>query len=188
MDSFSEVTVLFSGGIDSTALIALYLSRDIAVNGIHFDYGQPSFLGEKRAVQYVSAYYQISVETVRLGLAIGDVKGEYHCRNALLLMSAAGILSSNSARFAVGIHSGTPYYDCSSAFLKDVQKVFDGYFNGCVQVEAPFLELSKKDIIEICKIHDVPIGLTYSCERHSESPCGKCLSCIDRELLAYESL
>jgi tRNA U34 2-thiouridine synthase MnmA/TrmU len=39
MQKPSEVHVLLSGGIiDSTALVAFCLSRDIAVRGVHFNY------------------------------------------------------------------------------------------------------------------------------------------------------
>lgn len=186
MQKLSEVHILLSGGIDSTALVAFYLSRDIAVRGVHFNYGQPSFRGEQRAVQQVSSYYGIPVTTISLGLSIASDQGEYHCRNAILLLSAVGILPTKSARFAIGIHAGTPYYDCSNAFVDHLQKLLDGYFNGSVRVEAPFLEFTKGDILELCKALSVPVNLTYSCERNSDTPCGECLSCIDRKVLDDE--
>ncbi len=187
MQKLPEVNVLLSGGIDSTALVAFYLSRDIAVKGVHFKYGQPSFRGEQRAVQQVSSYYKIPVTTISLGLSIASDQGEYYCRNAILLLSAVSIFAAKSARFAIGIHAGTPYYDCSNAFGDDLQKLLDGYFNGSVRVEAPFLEFTKGDILELCKALSVPVNLTYSCERNSDTPCGECLSCIDRKVLDDES-
>lgn len=179
----AEVNLLMSGGIDSTALVAFYLSRDVLVKGFHFNYGHPSFAAEKRAVEKISSHYKISVSTIDLGLSIASNKGEYYCRNATLLFSAASISSSKSARFAIGIHKGTPYYDCSNAFVDDIQRIFDGYFNGSVQIEAPFLELTKGEILSLCNELKVPVEITYSCERNSDSPCGECLSCIDRRVL-----
>ena len=83
-------------------------------------------------------------------------------------------------RNAIGIHSCTPYYDCSQSFVNDIQRLFDGYFNGSIQVEAPFLELTKGEILSLCDKLKVPVEITYSCERSSDIPCGECLSCIDR--------
>ncbi len=178
--SLPEVNLLLSGGIDSTALAAFYLSRGVLVKGFHFNYGHPSFAGEKRAVEKISSHYKIVVTTIDLGLQIFSNKGEYRCRNATLLLSAASISFSKSARFAIGIHSCTPYYDCSQSFVNDIQRLFDGYFNGSIQVEAPFLELTKGEILSLCDKLKVPVEITYSCERSSDIPCGECLSCIDR--------
>lgn len=187
MQQPTEVNVLLSGGIDSTALVSFYLARDIAVKGIHFNYGQPCFRGEQRAVQQVSSYYKISTKTISLGFSIANNQGEYHCRNAILLLSAASISLAKPARFVIGIHANAPYYDCSKAFIENIQKLLDGYFNGSAQVETPFLEFTKKDIIELCKALNVPVNLTFSCERNSDIPCGKCLSCTDRRMLDNES-
>lgn len=178
-----EVNLLLSGGIDSTALVAFYLSRGLLVKGFHFNYGHPSFAAEKRAVEKISSHYKIPVTEIDLGLSIVSNKGEYYCRNATLLFSAASISSSKSARFAIGIHKGTPYYDCSKAFVDDIQRIFDGYFSGSVQIEAPFLELTKSEILSLCGELKVPVEITYSCERSSDIPCGECSSCIDRRVL-----
>jgi 7-cyano-7-deazaguanine synthase len=181
--SLLEVNLLLSGGIDSTALVGFYLSQDVLVKGFHFNYGHPSFAAEKRAVEKVASHYKIPVSTIDLGLPIASNKGEYYCRNAILLLSAASISSSTSARFAIGIHQGTPYYDCSKDFVDDIQRIFDGYFNGSFQVEAPFLKLTKGQILSLCNDLKVPIEITYSCERSSDVPCKKCPSCIDRRVL-----
>lgn len=181
LQSDAQVNVLLGGGIDSTALIAFYLSRGSSVRGIHFNYNQPSFKGESHAVLALTQHYDIPLTAIDLGLQIACTQGEYHCRNAILLFSAASILPSKKGRFAIGIHAGTPYYDCSKKFVEDMQRVFDGYFAGSVQIEAPFVEFTKKDVFKYCKIAKVPINLTFSCERRGDIPCGECPSCLDRK-------
>lgn len=171
------------GGIDSAALIAFYLSRGSTVRGIHFNYNQPSFKGERRAVTALAQHYNIPLTTIDLGLTIACTQGEYHCRNATLLLTAASFLPTKLGRFALGIHAGTPYYDCSRTFILDIQRIFDGYFAGSIQVEAPFIEFTKKDVFKYCKLAQAPTHLTFSCERSSDIPCGKCLSCLDRRAL-----
>lgn len=181
--SDAQVNLLLGGGIDSAALIAFYISRGSTVQGIHFNYNQPSFEGERCAVLALAQYYNISLNTIDLGLKIACTQGEYHCRNATLLLASASILPTKQSRFAIGIHAGTPYYDCSQAFLEDIQRILNGYFAGSVQVEAPFIEFTKKDIFKYCQIAKVPIEITFSCERHGAIPCGECPSCLDRRAL-----
>lgn len=100
-------------------------------------------------------------------------------RNALFILvtSALGI---SPARIALGIHSGSEYYDCTKDFLDDFQKILDGYFTGVVKVEAPFIDFTKLDILEYCKKYKIPVELTYSCFRQNYPPCGICSSCLDR--------
>jgi 7-cyano-7-deazaguanine synthase len=84
---------------------------------------------------------------------------------------------------AIGIHSGLPYYDCGEGFVAAVQAIVDGYSAGSLKIGAPFLEWDKPTIWAFCKKHKIPIHLTYSCEKGGRAPCGKCLSCKDREAL-----
>jgi 7-cyano-7-deazaguanine synthase len=52
-----------------------------------------------------------------------------------------------------------------------------------VQLDAPFAHATKQEVYELCRAHRVPLAMTYSCERRSRRPCGKCPSCIDRRRL-----
>ncbi len=177
------INLLLGGGIDSAALIAYYLSRGATVRGIHFNYGQPSIEGERRSVLALSQHYRIYVTTVELGFSMVSTQGEYHCRNATMLLAAASIFSTKGGIFSIGIHSGTAYYDCSQLFMVDIQRLFEGYFAGVIQVEAPFLEFTKKNIFEFCHLNKVPVEITFSCERRGDYPCGECPSCGDRRML-----
>jgi 7-cyano-7-deazaguanine synthase len=179
----TQIYLLLGGGTDSAALIPFYLRQQVSIQAIHFNYGQPSFAGEDRAVSKIADHYKIPLSKLNLGFQPKCTKGEYHSRNAILLLSAASIVADRKGRVAIGIHSGTPYYDCSAGFLSDIQRVFDGYFNGLIQVEAPFLNFSKQDIYQYCKLTNVPTHMTFSCEQLSDRACGQCPSCLDRRML-----
>jgi len=181
--SKSTIHLLLGGGIDSSALVPFYLPRGADIKGIHFNYGQPSFDGEHRSIVALSRYYEIPVTTINLGLSITNTNGEYHCRNATLIFAAASILPNEPGILSVGIHAGTPYYDCSLSFLKDIQRLLDGYFGGSIQIEAPFLKFTKQDIYNFCHEKKIPVEITFSCEYQSNVPCGECPSCIDRRML-----
>jgi 7-cyano-7-deazaguanine synthase len=113
-------------------------------------------------------------------MRLSSIDGEFSGRNAVLLL-AAGALMPASASLVLGIHSGTPYYDCTNAFLDDVNRLFDGYFGGTMPVDAPFVGFGKHQVYEYAQRAHVPLDLTFSCERTSGAPCGDCPSCLDRE-------
>jgi 7-cyano-7-deazaguanine synthase len=84
---------------------------------------------------------------------------------------------------ALGVHAGTPYIDCSQEFIKAIQSTFDDYSDGRIRIGAPFVEWKKQDIWLYCQEKQVPVKLTYSCEKGCKPPCGRCLSCRDRKAL-----
>ncbi|MFJ8518989.1 7-cyano-7-deazaguanine synthase [Lysinibacillus xylanilyticus] len=178
----NTVLVLASGGIDSAAVIKYYLSKNYMVSVLFYNYQQATKDKELKAIQSICDYYEVKLTKISLGFSLKNIKGEYVGRNALFLTIALSFLPSSYSRVAMGIHSGTPYYDCSETFLLDYQEILDGYFGGTVLFEAPFLHFTKEQIIDFCMTENVPINLTYSCERGSEEICNECPSCIDRSV------
>ena len=85
----------------------------------------------------------------------------------------------SSGLIAIGIHSGTNYFDCSTSFFQSVAQIVEGYTDNTIQITAPFLTWSKKDIIQYCFLEGIPLELTYSCELGLQQPCSKCLTCKD---------
>ena len=61
-----------------------------------------------------------------------------------------------------------------------MQGLLDGYFAGSVQLETPFINYTKKDIIGYAVENQVPLDLTYSCLSRNDPPCGRCPACLDR--------
>lgn len=179
----SSTLLLLSGGVDSTALIPYFLERNSNVRCIHFEYGQKNKEGERRAVQNISNYYNVQTEYISLGFPLTNLGGEYISRNALFILMAANLYPKEISTIALGIHDGTPYYDCSQKFLRDCQTLIDGYFNGTLTIDAPFLLHNKEQVFHYCIDNKIPLNLTYSCERRSEIPCGTCPSCKDRSVL-----
>lgn len=175
------VAVLASGGIDSTALIDFYIRKGQKVEGVHFQYGQDNGESELKAFEKVKSFYRIDGKIIKLDFPLSKKQDEILGRNALFVFITG--FSSAAKRIALGIHAGTNYYDCSRIFLRDSQKILDGYFAGTVQVEAPFIDLNKKDILSYCTDFKVPLELTYSCQRQNNKPCGLCPTCRELTLL-----
>ncbi len=170
--------LLFSGGIDSTALLDLYIKNKKEFRCIHFSYGQKNERMERIASKNIANHYNIEVENINISFPLFYNKDEILCRNAMLIISAAAI-NTDPCQIALGIHGGTDYYDCSKDFILNCQKILDGYFLGIKQIVTPFIEYNKDDIINYCFKHKIPLELTYSCIR-SNSPCGICGSCLQR--------
>jgi 7-cyano-7-deazaguanine synthase len=179
----SSVVVLVSGGIDSAALLAFYLSKQFYVRPLFVDFGQPAAVQELRAARAVCKHYgvRLSVVTVRhqAAFSVGEILG----RNAFLVFAAVLMFGMKPGIVAIGIQEGPPYFDCTEGFMKSIQAVVDGYAAGRIRVAAPFIKWSKPIIWEFCMGAQVPVGSTYSCELGGARPCGKCLSCKDREAL-----
>jgi len=173
--------ILMSGGIDSTACAFLLRSAGLRVCGLHIDFGQAAQREEARACRSVAR--QLGMTILRLRARFPSARygaGEVVGRNAYLLFSAlmSGLIQRGV--IATGIHSGTPYYDCSPRFFQQVNAMVSSYTSGAISVVAPFLRWTKSDIVNYCNTSGLLLDKTYSCEKGLTRPCGKCLSCRDR--------
>ena len=106
-------------------------------------------------------------------------------RNGLFLSSAASVALSNGCEVIYyGAHSddaaGNAYPDCSEAFNQAMnQAIYLGSGNQ-LRIEAPFVKLTKADVIRTGLKLNVPYKLTWSCYEGGDKPCGVCGTCRDR--------
>jgi 7-cyano-7-deazaguanine synthase len=174
----SIALVLLSGGLDSSALLALAQAQGLNVSALHVDYGQPPAVAERAAAEALSAWAGVPCRTVTYrGSAFGP--GEVRGRNALLLQIGLIEFPAREGLVLIGIHSGTEYRDCTPGFVEMMQRLYDFHSDGLVSVSAPFLDLRKGDVARLALDFEVPIELSHSCEA-SDQPCGVCQSCRDR--------
>lgn len=106
-------------------------------------------------------------------------------RNGLFLSSAASIaLSKDCSVIYYGAHSddaaGFAYPDCSPVFNNAMNEAIWEGSGHQLQIEAPFVNLTKADVVRIGLDLKVPYELTWSCYEGGNKPCGKCGTCIDR--------
>ena len=106
-------------------------------------------------------------------------------RNGLFISSAAAIaLSRKCSVIYYGAHAddaaGNAYPDCSSVFNNAMNTA--GYEGSGKQlkIEAPFVNMTKADVVKIGLELKVPYELTWSCYEGGDKPCGQCGTCIDR--------
>lgn len=180
-----KVYICCSGGIDSSALIGYYLEQGFEIKALRFNYGHLAYKEEKKALDAICRHFNVQTRHARLLPAISKTiaaNGELVGRNALLILSALAFLQNDSSLISLGLHADSPYYDCSPAFVDHMQNVLDGYFGGTVLLDIPFLRFRKPDIIVWCQKNNIPLDLTYSCQKGSMPPCGICSSCLERKL------
>jgi 7-cyano-7-deazaguanine synthase len=174
------VTVLFSGGIDSTACVRFFMDRGYDVCGVFVNFGQAAVLSEARAVETLKVEFGIPVVVVRAESELSFGAGELVGRNAFLIFAAVLLGGCHDGLLAIGVHAGTPYYDCSPAFIDRANVLVGECTNGRVSVIAPFVQWSKDDVYSFFSTLNLPLSQTYSCEAGSTPPCRHCASCADR--------
>jgi len=179
----TQSLILTSGGLDSTACIAHYLGNGSEVECLFIEYGQASLREERSAITRISEFYGLNIQIVPISALPRWKTGEIPGRNALLITLALMTFRWQSGLISIGIHSGTNYADCSSEFMTSMQAVADTYYSGRVQIDAPFLNWTKAEVFHFAKLSNCPVEMTYSCEAGGVSPCRKCESCLDREVL-----
>ncbi|MGN0613783.1 MAG: 7-cyano-7-deazaguanine synthase QueC [Porcipelethomonas sp.] len=106
-------------------------------------------------------------------------------RNGLFLSSAAAIaLSKECGVIYYGAHSddaaGNAYPDCSEAFNNAMNTAIYEGSGRQLRIEAPFVGITKADVVKKGLGLNVPYELTWSCYEGGEKPCGRCGTCIDR--------
>jgi len=145
------------------ACAAFYRGMNRPLCGIFVDYGQAASLHEAAAADAVARYLAMPlfVITVRGPRRKGD--GEIPARNAFLACAAAMERPPSVLAIAIGVHAGTPYPDCSPAFVASAKELLR-LQSTPVDVLAPFLDWHKHDVIEYAVRRGLPIELTYSCE------------------------
>lgn len=171
---------LLSGGIDSTALLHYYISLGFEVVPVFVDYGQAGTKMEEKCARAVTQKYAVKLEVYHFEPNTVFYQGEIIGRNAFLILLVLLTHPGYRGIIALGIHSGVQYYDCSPAFLADMNKIVAEYTDGEALIDAPFLRWNKQMIFQYCRENNVPLDITYSCENGTVPPCGKCNSCLDR--------
>lgn len=175
--------ILLSGGIDSSCCVAFYRRMGYDVTGVFVDYGQPVNQKEEQSAKAIADHYGIPLHVIRVSGPAGNFNGEIPGRNAFLVFAALLYHPATTGVLALGIHAGTAYYDCSEHFAAQLGNILSGSRAGQIVLATPFVQWSKQMVYQFCIESNVPTQLTWSCEVGPSAPCGRCLSCDDREYL-----
>lgn len=178
--SKNTVSLLLSGGIDSTAALSYYIEKGYEVKTYFIHYGHVANDVEYRHAQIVSQHFETTLNLLKFTGVTYPQRWEITGRNAFLILSVLMANQSYSGIISAGIHKGSNYYDCNEEFVLAMKNLINGYTGGTVQLDFPLIKMTKAEIITYCKLHNIRIEDTYSCQTGSNEPCGKCPSCIER--------
>ncbi|MFJ8856092.1 7-cyano-7-deazaguanine synthase QueC [Streptomyces sp. NPDC102437] len=201
--------LIFSGGLDSAVTAYKLRDEGVVVNLISFNYGQ-RHVKELAHAASLAARLDVAHDIVDLtslgqilgGSALTDPTvpvphGHYRAetmrstvvanRNAIMLEIAAGsAVALGADAVAFGAHSGDHaiYPDCRPEFFTLIQASIkagnEGHIAPGFQLVAPFLDLTKADIVREGARLGVPFGLTWSCYEGGDVHCGACGTCVER--------
>ena len=193
-----KAIVLLSGGLDSST--ALYLAQSQGFDEIYaitFEYGQKHDKELKSAIAIAKAAGVKEHKIVNLllnqwsGCALTDPDMEVEdghierqdipstyvpARNMVFLSVAA------SWADALDITD----IDCREEFIKAMENAINlGTVLGAekkqrITIHAPFMHLTKAEEVKLGVSLGVDFGLTWTCYRGGEHPCGVCDSCLLR--------
>jgi 7-cyano-7-deazaguanine synthase len=200
-----RTVAVFSGGLDSTVLLAELLAGGDEVFALSVDYGQrhhvelehaeriAAKLGVPWQVADLSRIAPLLANSSLTSGAIAVPHGHYAeesmkqtvvpNRNMIMLAVAGGwAITLKADRVAYGAHTGdhTIYPDCRPEFAGAMHHALglaDWYPIG---LYCPFLEMTKAQIVERGARLGVDFGQTWSCYEGGQLHCGKCGTCYER--------
>ncbi|MBM3751516.1 MAG: 7-cyano-7-deazaguanine synthase [Acidimicrobiia bacterium] len=198
--------VLASGGVDSTVLLAEELSAGHEATPIHVRSGfawedaeeralcrlltSPLFLGSARPLVTLSApvddvypadHWAITGSPP--GLHTPDAAVYLEGRNLLLITKAATWCRRHDvSRLVIGSLAGNPFPDATTGFFQAASQAASVGLAHPIEVAAPFLIVSKADVVVRGHVLGVPLELTLSCMKPGpgDSHCRKCSKCRER--------
>jgi 7-cyano-7-deazaguanine synthase len=200
-----NIVALYSGGLDSTALVFHLLKERHDVRCLGVDYGQRhrrELESAARIAADVGLEYRIADLKSVTGLlstsaltnpAIEVPDGHYTDelmkitvvpnRNMIMLSLAIGwAVSTGSDAVAYGAHAGDHaiYPDCRPEFAAAMDAAAQLCDWHPIKILAPFTGLSKADIARIAMDAGAPVAATWSCYKGGEYHCGTCGTCVER--------
>lgn len=192
-----NVILLLSGGLDSTVLLYDLLSQGCNVHCVLFNYGQrhsnrelsaaTSLLTEMNYYRRLAQMQEVLWSEIRLprlnGSSLTDGTGSKVVpnRNAVLLSVSVSIAvqaKAESVVYACNKDDEKDFPDCRKEFVNAICSA--SMLGAGVEICAPYIDLSKREIVQIGRRLDVPLEKTWSCYSGGFAPCGACDACIKR--------
>lgn len=190
--------------MDSTTLLYKLLAEGKEVAAISFNYGQRHSRELEQAantckalgVQHKIVSLAPLQELISNSSLTGDIEvpeGHYEAENMKLtvvpnrnmIMASIAIgwaVNLDYDEVALGVHAGDHaiYPDCRPAFVEALAQIAQVANFKPIGIYTPFLYVDKGDIAIEGKALGVDYGLTHTCYKGEEIPCGKCGACQER--------
>jgi 7-cyano-7-deazaguanine synthase len=195
--------IIFSGGMDSTTL--LYEFKNSIKIALSFNYGSKhndielSYAKKQTKklniehiildISNITKYFKSDLLKNSNKIPEGHYSSEninktvVPFRNGIMLSIATGIAESNNCdTIMIANHFGDHaiYPDCRESFIKPLtEAIKEGTIKNII-LEAPYTNITKRDIALKGKNMNLDYSKTYSCYNGETIHCGKCSTCIER--------
>lgn len=205
--SIMKTITIVSGGMDSVTLAYKLHKEGQVLHLLSFDYGQR----HKKELQYaaktaaklgtlhdvidlssIGKHLKGSSLTDNIPVPDGHYAEEtmkitvVPNRNVIMLSIAYGVAVAEEAdAVAIGVHAGDHfiYPDCRPQFIDSFRAMQNHAIEGFGNVDllAPFINISKADIVRLGGEIGVPYRDSWSCYKGGEIHCGTCGTCVERK-------
>lgn len=205
----SKAVVVFSGGLDSTVLLEQCIKDHDEVYVLTFDYNQRHKKEIQVAKNYIenipsimehkvvdlsffsnlvtsSAITNKDIDVPKMKDIIGEAQSVAYVpnRNMMFLSIAASYAESVGASEiyygAVAVDNLSGYWDCTEDFVVNINNLLSYNRMNRIEVKAPLLFKTKKEIVELGRELGVRFEHTWTCYEGKEISCGICPSCAAR--------
>ena len=188
--SESKAVVLCSGGMDSVTvlnLVALDGIKPSNITVLFVSYGQKTVNKERECSKIAASrlganwidFELRDLAKITKTALIHDqnLPTEVQGRNTILIGLGSALAQTLKAEsLFIGIQSADVIYgDAQPEYFEHISKAIKIAYN--VNLQAPLLNKTKREIIEIAKKINLDLNMTYSCYFNEYEPCGICPSC-----------
>ncbi len=189
-----KVLVLFSGGVESSALLVHYALQGYRVFPLYVRFGylweNYEFKNALKVLNYLRRRHT-NVKTLRIRRIRGVLKSfprpiserdlEIPMRNLLLCVEGAKLgYRLGIYKLAHGSLGLYPFSDSKRDYFDKLEEVISAGLGVKIEIETPFYGLHKEDILGKYRKY-IPLKLTLSCISPVKGkPCGRCIKCRER--------
>jgi 7-cyano-7-deazaguanine synthase len=201
-----KAVLILSGGVDSTTLLYKMLDEGYQVQALTFNYAQrhrkeidcARWIADRLGIPHQVIDLRSVFESLGDSALLGgkDVPKCHYTeeaakqtivpnRNMIFLSVAAGYAEAREIPevfYAAHRNDSTIYPDCRAEFVEAlVPAIRLATAWHPVELKAPFVNMTKAEIVRLGLRLKVPYERTWSCYRGEEKPCRSCPTCIERE-------
>jgi 7-cyano-7-deazaguanine synthase len=205
----NKVVLSYSGGMDSTVLLYKALEDFDVVHTVTFNYGQRHHkeievvrnqieqCSDKKLTNIVldlpffqqfkgSSLIDANINVAKARDVMGDPQTVNYVpfRNTIFLSILAGYAESVGAKTvwygAAQADSVAGFYDGSIEYLDQINMITKLNRRHVISIEAPLIDLSKKEIIKLGLKYGVDYVNTWTCYEGKDVACGECTACALR--------
>ena len=209
MEKKDKAVLILSGGIDSSTLLYHLLDKGYEVHALTFYYGQKhskeiehsKIIAEEAKSRGKVNHRVVDISSIHDLISSGALTGEESVpkafysedvqkrtivpnRNMIMLSIAAGYavkIGAKEVYYAAHKSDYSIYPDCRKEFVKAFDAaVYLANLWTPVEIKAPFVDMTKDEIVKLGLRLEVPYELTWSCYEGNERPCLSCGTCLER--------